>query len=63
MIYTIERRTAFSGGSMESWYECRSYERRTAIGVLVGAKILKKAKKKSECRNYFGKKGITYEER
>nr|DAV20540.1 MAG TPA: hypothetical protein [Caudoviricetes sp.] len=63
MIYTIERRCAFGYGSMESWYECRSYERRTPIGVLVGGKCLKKSKKKSDCKDYFGKKGLQYEER
>ena len=62
MIYTIEKRAAFGYGSMESWYECRCYERRTPIGVLVKGKCHKKYKKKSDARDYFGKKGISYEE-
>lgn len=41
MIYTIEKRFSFGYGEMESWWEARSYERRTPIGVLVGGKCLK----------------------
>lgn len=56
MIYTIEKRSVFGGGTMESYYEVRSYERRTAIGVLVGGKTLKKAKTKSEAKKLLWKK-------
>ena len=63
MLYTIEKRSAFGGGSIETHYEVRSYERETAIGVLVGGKTLKVAKTKAEAKNYCGRKGIPYEER
>lgn len=62
MIYTIEKRSCFGYGEMESWWEARSYERRTPIGILVGGKCLKKSKKKSDCCDYFGRKGLQYEE-
>lgn len=58
MIFTIEKRSEFSGGTMVSHYEVRSYERRTSIGVLVGVKTFKKAKTKSEAMDYFGMKGV-----
>ena len=61
MIYTIERRSVFDGGTMESHYEVRQYERRTAIGVLVGGKTLKVCKTKTQAKDYCGRKGINYE--
>ena len=63
MIYTIEKRSAFGGGTMDSWWEVRSYDCRTAIGVLVGGKCLKGAKKISEARDYCAKRKLSYEER
>lgn len=62
MIYTIEKRSIFDGGIMESHYEVHQYERRTKIGVLVGGKTLKKCKTKTEAKDYCGKKGLQYEE-
>ena len=62
MIYTIERRCEFGGGTMQAHYEVRSYERRTKIGVLVGGRTLKRAKTKAEAKDYCGRKGIAYEE-
>lgn len=62
MIYTIERRSIFGNGTMETHYEVRSYERRTAIGSLVGGKTLKKSKTKSEAKDYCAKKGLLFEE-
>lgn len=62
VIYTVERRCEFGGGSMESHYEARSYERRTPTGVLVGGKLLKKCKTKQQARDYFARKGVEYEE-
>lgn len=62
MIYTIERRNVFEAGTMESHYEVRQYERRTAIGVLVGGKTLKKCKTKTDAKDYCVKKGIKIEE-
>ena len=62
MIYTIEKRSVFGGGTIENHYEVRCYERRTAIGALVGGKTLKKAKTKAEAMNYCGRKGILFEE-
>jgi hypothetical protein len=58
MYYTLEKRACFGGGSMESWWEFRSYQRKTAIGVLVGAKILKKGTK-TEVKKYLEKRGFT----
>ena len=61
MIYTIERRSVFYGGTMERHYEVRQYERRTAIGVLVNGKTLKVCKTKTQAKDYCGRKGINYE--
>lgn len=62
MIYTIEKRNSFDGAQMFTRYEVRQYERRTAIGVLVGGKTLKVCKTKTQAKDYCGKKGIKYEE-
>lgn len=62
MIYTIERRSEFGGGTMESHYEVRQYKRRTPIGVLVGGKTLKKTKKKQEAEQYCSRRGYKIEE-
>ena len=59
VIYTIERRSEFGGGTMESHYEVRQYERRTPIGVLIGGKMLKKAKKKQEAEQYCARRGFS----
>ncbi len=62
MIYTIERRHVFGGGTMETHYEVRQYLNVTGIGVLSNGKTLRKFKKKSEARNYCAKRGIKVEE-
>lgn len=62
MIYTIERRCEFGGGTMQAHYEVRRYERRTKIGILVDGKTLKKTKTKADAKDYCGRKGIAYEE-
>lgn len=62
MIFTIEKRTVSGGGTVETHYEARRYEGRTAIGILKNGKTLKCFKKKSDARDYFGRKGIVAEE-
>lgn len=61
MIYTIEKRSEFGNGTVETHYEVRSYERRTKIGVLTGGKTLKKTKTKAAAKDYCGINGIVYD--
>ena len=51
MIYTIERRHVFGGGTMETHYEVFQYTHRTPIGVLAGGKSLRKFKRKIDAIN------------
>lgn len=62
MVYTIERRSVFGGGTMESHYEVCQYTHRTPIGVLAGGKTLRKFKKKTDAQKYCVKRGIKVEE-
>lgn len=57
MIYTIEKRHEFGGGTMSTHYEVRSYTHRTPIGVLTGGKTLKSGTK-AQCEKYIRLKGI-----
>ena len=45
MIYTIQKRHEFGGSTMTTHYEVMSYTHRTPLGILVGAKMLKKGTK------------------
>lgn len=47
MIYTIEKRHEFGGGSMSTHWEVRQYTHITPIGVYARGKTLKKGSKKS----------------
>lgn len=57
MIYTLEKRHEFDGGTMYTHYEVRSYTHRTPIGVLANGKTLKKGTK-TQCEKYIRTKGI-----
>lgn len=57
MIYTIQKRHEFGGGTMTTHYEVMSYTHRTQLGILVGEKTLKKGTKK-QCEKYCRTKGI-----
>jgi hypothetical protein len=57
MIYTIEKRHEFGGGTMSTHYEVRSYTHRTPIGVLADGKTLKSGTK-AQCEKYIRLKGI-----
>lgn len=61
MIYTIEKRHEFGGGSMSTHWEVRQYTHITPIGVYARGKTLKKGSKK-ECDKYCRIKGITPEQ-
>ncbi len=61
MIYTLEKRYEFGGGTMEKHYEVCSYERRTPMGVLVGGKTLKSAKDMKKINTYLRKTGLQVE--
>ena len=60
MIYTIERRSTFGEGSMESHYEVIRYERRTKIGILVGGKVVFVCKTKKEAKEFCRENHINY---
>ena len=45
MIYTLEKRHEFGNGTMTTHWEVISYTHRTAIGVLMNGKTLKKRNK------------------
>ena len=62
MIYTIEKRHEFGGGTMETHYEVRSYTHITPIGVYAGGKTLK-AGTKRQCEKFCRIKGIAVEEK
>lgn len=60
MIYTLEKRHEFGGGTMTTHWEVRSYTHRTAIGILAGGQTLK-AGTKRECEKYCRAKNILAE--
>lgn len=57
MIYKLEKRHEFGSGTMSTHYEVVCYERRTPIGILVGAKTLKKGSL-SQCEKYIRIRGL-----
>lgn len=57
MIYTLEKRHVFGGGTMETHYEVISYTHRTPIGVLANGKTLKQGTK-AQCEKYCRTKNI-----
>ena len=61
MIYKIEKRCKFGGGSMTSHYEVISYTHRSKIGVLMNGKTLKSGTKE-QCERYCSKRDIEIEE-
>ena len=61
MIYKIEKRCEFGGGSMTSHYEVISYTHRSNIGILMNGKTLKNGTKE-QCQKYCGKYNIQIEE-
>ena len=62
MIFTIEKRNEFGGGTMTTHWEVRRYTHITPIGVYAGGKTLKSGTKK-ECDKYCRIKGIDPKER
>lgn len=62
MIYTIEKRHEFGGGTMETHWEVRSYTHVTPIGIYAGGKTLKSGTKQ-QCGKFCRIKGIAAESR
>lgn len=60
MIYSLEKRHEFSGGTMTTHWEVRSYTHRTPIGVLANGTTLKSGTK-VQCEKYIRTKGIQAE--
>ena len=60
MIYTIEKRHTFGGGTMATHFEVRSYTHITPIGVYAGGKTLKTGTKK-QCEAFCRRKRIAPE--
>lgn len=63
MIYTLERRHEFGGGTMETYYGLFCYERRCASGALVNGKLVRRFKRKIDGTKYCDRYGIKLEER
>lgn len=64
MIYTIERRKGKDMGSLVTWYEVRSYVKKSEInGFLLGGETLMEFKTKREAKKYCEEQGVEiYEE-
>lgn len=62
MIYTLEKRHEFGGGTMTTHWEVRSYTHVTKIGVYAGGKTLKSGTK-PQCEKFCRIKGIKPEAR
>lgn len=60
MIFTLEKRHEFGGGTVETHWEVREYSHRTAIGALANGKTLK-AGTKAQCQKYIRLKSIVIE--
>lgn len=58
MIYTLEKRHEFGGGTMTTHWEVRSYTHVTKIGVYAGGKTLKSGTK-PQCEKFAGSKGLS----
>ena len=57
MIYTMEKRHLFGGGTMSTHYEVRSYTHITPIGIYANGKTLKSGTKK-QCEKFCKLKEI-----
>ena len=60
MIYILEKRHEFGGGTMETHWEVISYTGISKIGILLNGKIMKKGTR-AQCEKYCRIKGITAE--
>lgn len=60
MIYKLEKRHSFGGGTMSTHWEVRSYSGISPIGVLLNGKTLKKGTL-TQCENYIRRKQIAIE--
>lgn len=58
MIYTLEKRHEFGGGTMTTHWEVRSYTHVTKIGVYAGGKTLK-AEQSRNAKSFAGLKGLS----
>ena len=61
MIYTMEKRKECGNGTISSHYEVREYSHRSAIGILMNGKTLKKGTKE-QCDKYCRTTNIKMEE-
>lgn len=57
MIFTLEKRHEFGGGTVETHWEVREYTHITPIGVLANGKTIK-AGTKAQCQKYIRLKNI-----
>ena len=61
MIYTLEKRHEFGGGSVTTHWEVRAYTHRTPIGILANGKTLKTGTK-AQCERFVRIKNVNVEE-
>lgn len=59
-MYTIERRKISGGGTIETVYEIRTYERIADNGVFIGGKTIKIVKDKKTAEAYCRKKDLKF---
>ena len=57
-LYTIERRKISGGGSIETVYEIRTYERITDSGSFIGGKTVKTVKDRKAAERFCCRKGL-----
>ncbi len=61
MIYTLEKRSVFGNGTMETHWEVRVYTHKTKIDILANGKTLKSGTK-AQCEKYIRLKQIEIQE-
>ena len=62
MIYTLEKRHEFGGGTMSTYYGLFKYEKRYANGTLANGTLVRRCNKKADGLKYCGRYNITLEE-
>lgn len=61
MIYKLEKRHEFGGGTMETHWEVISYNGVSPIGILLGGKTLKRGTR-AQCEKYIRIRGLEVSE-
>lgn len=62
MLYTLEKRHEFGGGTMSTYYGLFKYEKRYANGILANGKLVRRFTKRADGLKYCDRYGIKLEE-